>query len=102
MSIIDLGIIGYSDGNGHPYSWSAICNGYSDNFMKNSKYPNIYTYLSEKNYPDDFITEAKVKYIWSQNYNISKEIARCSNIQNPVSDINQLISNVDANLPSTC
>ena len=26
--ILNLGVIGLSEGNGHPYSWSAIFNGY--------------------------------------------------------------------------
>lgn len=28
--MLKLGIIGLSEGNGHPYSWSAIINGHSD------------------------------------------------------------------------
>ena len=29
-----LGLIGMSTGNGHPYSWSAICNGYDQGSWK--------------------------------------------------------------------
>jgi len=28
--MLKLGVIGMSEGNGHPYSWSAIINGQSD------------------------------------------------------------------------
>ena len=33
---IRLGMIGMNDGNGHPYSWSAICNGYDPIEMENA------------------------------------------------------------------
>jgi len=32
--VIKLGIIGTSQGNGHPYSYSAIFNGYNKNEVK--------------------------------------------------------------------
>ena len=31
---LKIGIIGSSDGNGHPYSWSAIFNGYNKKLWK--------------------------------------------------------------------
>ena len=30
---INLGLIGISEGNGHPYSWSAIINGYNEAYL---------------------------------------------------------------------
>ena len=33
---IRLGMIGMNDGNGHPYSWSAIFNGYDPIEMENA------------------------------------------------------------------
>ena len=38
---IKLGIIGMSDGNGHPYSWSAIFNGYNRDEMQKCTFPVI-------------------------------------------------------------
>ena len=32
---LSLGLIGVSEGNGHPYSWSAIFNGYDKKKWKN-------------------------------------------------------------------
>ena len=40
-----LGIIGISEGNGHPYSWSAIINGYNKKKMEECKYESIPSYL---------------------------------------------------------
>ena len=32
---IKIGILGYTEGNGHPYSWSAMFNGYNKEVMEN-------------------------------------------------------------------
>ena len=47
---LNIGMIGISDGNGHPYSWSAIFNGYDHKNMKDCKYPAIINYLKNKNF----------------------------------------------------
>ncbi len=31
--VMNLGIIGYNKNNGHPYSFSAIINGYDKNYL---------------------------------------------------------------------
>ena len=41
-----LGIIGQSQGNGHPYSWSAILNGFKKKYLENVPYPLIKKYLT--------------------------------------------------------
>ena len=43
--MIKIGIIGLSDkGNGHPFSFSSIINGYSEKGYKKSNYQNILKY----------------------------------------------------------
>ena len=34
---IKIGILGYTEGNGHPYSWSAMFNGYDKEIMEKIK-----------------------------------------------------------------
>ena len=47
--MIKAGIIGlYDKGNGHPFSFSSIINGYSEKGYKKSKYLNILNYLKKK------------------------------------------------------
>ena len=48
MKVIHLGLIGASKGNGHPYSWSAIINGYDKKKMKHCEYKVIPNYLKKK------------------------------------------------------
>ena len=93
---IRLGIIGSSDGNGHPYSWSAIFNGYNQKIMKNSGYPTISNYLKKQKFPEIQIKEGKVTHVWTQDKNLSNHIASSTFIDNVVDDYHELIDKVDA------
>jgi len=77
MSKLKLGIIGISEGNGHPYSWSAIFNGYDPEEMKKCPFPVIPDYLSKQKFPDDFLTDiAEVTHVLTQDTETSKNIAQ--------------------------
>jgi hypothetical protein len=93
---IRLGVIGSSAGNGHPYSWSAIFNGYESEAMKNCEYPTIPEYLSEQSWPEARIMGAEVSTIWTQDSTLSAKIARASRIEHVSSTLNQMESRVDA------
>jgi len=94
--MIKIGIIGLSEGNGHPYSFSAIINGYNDVQMSQSGWINIYMYLKERDISDFGILDAKVTHIWTQNIEESKKIAKASKIDNIVEDYKEMISDIDA------
>lgn len=96
MKTIKLGIIGLSEGNGHPYSWSAIFNGYNESVMKECPFPVIPEYLSKQNFPEDAIHEGKVTHIWTQNKDLSKHIASAANIEKVVDNYVDMIGEVDA------
>ena len=95
-SIIRLGIIGTSEGNGHPYSWSAIFNGYSKAAMGKCPYPAIPEYLAQQNFPNTQIQSAQVTHIWTQDKDTSKHIALASNIETIVTNYTDMIGHVDA------
>ena len=46
--MIKLGIIGFSKNNGHPYSFSAIVNGYHRKYFKKVGYKFILDYLEKQ------------------------------------------------------
>ncbi len=94
MEKLKLGIIGLSEGNGHPYSWSAIFNGYDDT-MKDCPFPAIPNYLEKQNFPEDSIPDADVTHIWTQEKEISANVAGAANIPNIVEDPSDLIGKVD-------
>lgn len=95
MKVIHLGLIGASKGNGHPYSWSAIINGYDKKKMNHCGYPVIPNYLKKKEWPKDCIKNAKITYIWTQNFNLSKKIASTTFIPNIVRNLKLMIGKVD-------
>ena len=93
---VRLGVIGSSAGNGHPYSWSAIFNGYDVEAMQECEYPVIPGYLSAQSWPDAKISGAEVSSIWTQNSELSARIAKASCIEHISSTIVELESRVDA------
>lgn len=96
MSDLRLGIIGLSEGNGHPYSWSAIFNGYNEDYMKDCPFPVIPEYLSKQKFPDDCIKGAKVTHIWTQDKTVSEYVAKACNIDYIVKNYDDMIGQVDA------
>ena len=71
IMVVKLGVIGLSPGNGHPYSWSAIINGYDPVFMKDCGFPVIPEYLAKQSFPEDSISNAEVTHIWTEDLNLS-------------------------------
>ena len=92
---LKFGIIGISEGNGHPYSWSSIFNGFDPVTIKQSGFPVIEKYLSERTYPNDFIQTAKVTHVWTQNIEKSKKISKAALISNVCEDYTEMITQVD-------
>ena len=92
---LKIGLIGISSGNGHPYSWSAIFNGYSPKEMAKCSFPVIPKYLSKEKWPESKIPNAEVKGIWTQSKEISESIARSSYIENIYETREELVENSD-------
>lgn len=94
--MIKIGIIGISEENGHPYSFSAIFNGYDKEEMKNSDWPNIFNYLEREPKKNFGISGAKVTHVWTQNVHQSLKIAKCSKIPFVCDQYEDMIPHVDA------
>ena len=93
---IKLGIIGYNSGNGHPYSYSAIFNGFNKKKLNQlCPYPIIKKYLSNKKNTSGAIKNASITHIWTQDYKISKKISEVSKIKYIVKDFRDLLNKVD-------
>ena len=94
--MIKLGVIGMSEGNAHPYSWSAIINGIFDgNEIARVGYPAVTAYL-EANRDTVGINSAKVTHVWTQDRSISLSIQKTASIDNVVENLQDMIGNVDA------
>jgi hypothetical protein len=90
-----LGLIGFSDGNAHPYSWSAICNGYSVSDMENCGFPVIPQYLGSETWPAAKIPNVKVTHLWTQKKALSRHIAKACYIPHVVDDPLEMIGQID-------
>jgi hypothetical protein len=93
---IKLGVIGMSEGNGHPYSWSAIFNGYDRTAMEECGFPVIPRYLEQQKWPEATIKGAEVVSVWTQNRQLSEHIAQASRIGHVADSLDEMAAEVDA------
>lgn len=94
--MLKLGIVGMSEGNGHPYSWAAIVNGYDRKAMSTCPFPVIPEYLAKRPEDDFGIGAARVTHIWTQDAQLSRDIAQASLIPNISRQLEDMIPEVDA------
>lgn len=93
--MLRLGVIGLSAGNGHPYSWSAICNGYDPAAMARCPFPAIPAYLAERAWPQDRLQGATVTHVWTQDAGLSAEVAAAARIATVAHDWRDMLGAVD-------
>lgn len=93
--MIRLGVIGLSEGNGHPYSWPAIFNGYDPVSMECCGFPAIPRYLEKQRFPADAIAEAQVTHVWAQDPEVARHMASASKVENVVDRYPDMIGKVD-------
>jgi len=98
---IRLGIAGKVSENDHPYSWSAILNGYEPAAMLKYADPVISKYLSAKSAADFGIEGVRVTHIWCDNPDDAQHVAEASKIPNVVERADDMIGQVDAVLIPT-
>ncbi|MCE3046665.1 Gfo/Idh/MocA family oxidoreductase [Helicobacter kayseriensis] len=94
--MIKIGIIGTSEGNGHPYSFSAIFNGYNQTAMKESGWINIYNYLENEPKENFGIPNARITHVWSQDPQEIIKISQASNVPNLCKNYEEMLDKVDA------
>lgn len=99
--VIRLAMLGMVDGNGHPYSWSAIFNSYDREAMAACPFAAIPGYLG-KEPPESFgIDGAKVTHVWTDDPADAPKVAKASLIPNVVARPEDVIGHVDAVIVAT-
>jgi predicted dehydrogenase len=93
---IRLAMLGMIEGNGHPYSWSAIVNGYDPEKMASCPFPVIPQYLGRQPLETVRIPGARVTHVWTDNPEEAPKVAAASKIENVVSAPEDVIGKVDA------
>jgi hypothetical protein len=98
---IRLAMLGMVDGNGHPYSWSAIFNGYDREAMAECPYAGITAYLG-KEPPESFgIDGARVTHVWTDDPEDAPRVAKASLVEHVVARPEDVIGQVDAVIVAT-
>jgi predicted dehydrogenase len=92
---IKLGIIGINEGNGHPFSFSAIINGFDNEGMKDSGWDVIYNYLISRHASEFGFDNVEVTHAWTQDPEQTRKLARASKIPHTVVDVDDMVDEVD-------
>lgn len=98
---IRLAMLGMVDGNGHPYSWSAIFNGYDPDEMAKCPYPAIPAYLGKQPHDTLGIAGVHVTHVWTDDPADAEKVSRASLVPNVVERPEQVIGQVDAVIVAT-
>ncbi len=91
-----LAMLGMIPGNGHPFSWSSIINGYDPAALARCPYPGITAYLSP-HAPDTVgIPGARVTHVWTDDPAEAPLVAATALIPHIVAKPEDVIGAVDA------
>jgi predicted dehydrogenase len=93
---IRLAMLGMIEGNGHPYSWSAIVNGCNPEEMAKCPFPVIPQYLAEVPLNTMRIPGARVTHVWTDDLADAPKVAAASRIEMVVARPEDVIGQVDA------
>lgn len=91
-----VGIIGLSPGNGHPFSYSSIINGYSDRGLHEAGWPGIYDYVRCRHASEFGVGDLTVTHAWTQDPAQTSSLCLAANIEHAVSAPENMIGEVDA------
>jgi predicted dehydrogenase len=94
--MIDIGIVGIRPKNGHPYSFSAIINGYNGQAVEEAGWGVIREYLDERDPSEIGFPDAQVTHVWTQDEEHTRWLQEAGRIPHSVSDVQDLIGAVDA------
>ena len=89
---IKLAMLGMTEGNGHPYSWSIILNGrYDAVALAQCPYPAIRDYISKQPSHTLGIAGAEVTHVWTDDPADAEVVAKVAKIDTVVSDATDVI-----------
>ncbi|HEY2574608.1 MAG TPA: Gfo/Idh/MocA family oxidoreductase [Verrucomicrobiaceae bacterium] len=96
-----LAMLGMIEGNGHPYSWSAIINGYDPAAMAQCPYAAIPAYLGAQPIESVRIPGARVTHLWTDDPADAPKVAAASLIEQIVDRPEDVMGHVDAVIIAT-
>jgi Oxidoreductase family, NAD-binding Rossmann fold len=100
-SALRIAMLGMISGNGHPFSWSAIINGFDPSALHACPFPVIVDYLSARDPDGVGFKNAKVTHIWTDSREDAEAAALFAQIPHVVSRPEDVIGEVDAVMIAT-
>jgi hypothetical protein len=91
-----IGIVGLSEGNGHPFSYSSIVNGYSPEGLAASGWPGIYQYVRRRHASEFGLDGWAITHAWTQDPDSTKKLCAACRIPHGVGDYREFLGKVDA------
>jgi len=91
-----FGIIGVSEGNGHPFSYGSIINGYSPEGLAASGWTGIYDYVRRRHASEFGLDGWTITHAWTQDPETTKKLCAACRIPHAASDYREFLSKVDA------
>lgn len=94
--VIRTGIAGFSEGNGHPFSFSAIVNGYNESGFAAAGWPVILDYLRRQPGNRFGIGNARITHAWTQDPAYTAKLCAACHIDHNCADISEMSGAIDA------
>ena len=94
--MVRVGMVGYSEGNGHPFSFSAIINGYNPEGFRKAGWEVILHYLQQREASEFGFKDVRVTHAWTQKEDLTHQLCEACNIATPVKNLLDLKKEVDA------
>lgn len=91
-----IGLLGLTEGNGHPYSWGAILNGYDESAFKNANWDVIYNYIKKRDISEFKFNNIKVTHVWTQDKFLSENLKQAICAEKVIENYKEMIGEVDA------
>jgi predicted dehydrogenase len=91
-----FGIIGLSEGNGHPFSYGSIINGYSPEGLAASGWPGIYEYVRRRHASEFGLDGWTITHAWTQYPESTKKLCAACRIPHAADDYREFLGRVDA------
>ncbi|HKO18202.1 MAG TPA: Gfo/Idh/MocA family oxidoreductase [Acidobacteriaceae bacterium] len=85
-----------SDGNGHPFSYSAIINGYSPEGLAASGWTGIYNYVRRRHASEFGFPGWSVTHAWTQDPDTTRKLCAAARIPEAVGEYSDILGKVDA------
>ncbi|WP_148255169.1 Gfo/Idh/MocA family protein [Aidingimonas lacisalsi] len=91
-----VGMLGVSEGNGHPFSFATIINGYRGHGLKEAGWPGIDDYVRRRHDSEFGVGDMRVTHAWTQESEQTSVLCEATGIPNAMKSVRDMIGEVDA------